>query len=208
MKKDIYIIGAGSVGCHVALNIAEYSGNYRVAGFFDDDTDKIGKEIYGFKVLGPVSDILKREKINLALGIAFPKIKKNIVVKLSENRALIYPTLIHEKAWVSNGATIGKGSIIYPGTSINYGSTVRDFVVANMNCAFGHHTEIGSFSSFAPNVSTGGHTKIMEGVDFGIGSSTIQNISVGEFSVIGGKSMLINDVLPKTKVAGVPARYI
>lgn len=206
MKKKLYIVGAGSVGGHIAWNIDSYGSEYEIAGFLDDDPDKIGMEMFGNRVLGPVDELLSIEHAAVIFGIAFPKVKRQIVERLTVNATLTFPALIHERAWLSNGASIGEGSVIYPGTSINYGSVIGNFVVLNMNCALGHHTRIGNYSSFAPGVSTGGHTTVGEGVDIGIGASTIQDVMIGSGSVVGGNSMLIRDVQPNSKVAGVPAR--
>src|SRR5699024_10867086 len=59
MKKKLYIIGAGSVGGHIALNMNEYSKKFEVMGFFDDDPAKIGTEQFGFKVLGGINKVLQ-----------------------------------------------------------------------------------------------------------------------------------------------------
>ncbi len=208
MKKKLYIVGAGSVGGHIALNIRAYTEEFELAGFLDDDSEKWKRKMFGSEVLGPVRELLELKNVSVVLGIAFPKVKKTLVEVLSKNRTLDFPALVHDKAWISGEVSIGSGSVIYPGTSINYGSEIGNFVVVNMNCAFGHHTRIGDYSSFAPGVSTGGHTAIGEGVDVGIGASTIQDVIIGSGSVVGGNSMLIRDVQPNSKVAGVPARQL
>jgi len=206
MKTKLYIIGAGSVGGHIALNIEGYGNQYEIAGILDDDSSKIGNEIFGYTVIGSIDEALKLENAHVVVGIAFPKIKADVIQKLSLNKTLIYPVLIHKKAWVSRGVYIGKGSVIYPGNSINYGSEIGDFVIMNMNCAPGHHTKIGNFSSLAPTVSTGGHTCIGNWVDVGIGASTLQNIRVGDHSIIGGQSLVIHNVESDTTVMGIPAK--
>ena len=206
--KEIYIVGAGSVGGHVALNIEEYTKNYTIAGFFDDDPAKIGTRQFGFEVIGKVDEVLNLHNADVVIGIAFPNIKRKILGRLSANHSLQFPSLIHERAWISQGVSIGKGCIIYPGTTINFGSEIEDFVVLNANCSLGHHTRVGAYSSFAPDVSTGGHTTFGEGVDAGIGASTIQNMVIGAGSVVGGQSMIINNVSPGAIVAGVPARTL
>ena len=208
MKKRLYIIGAGSVGGHLALNIQDYSEQYEVAGFFDDDPAKLGTSQFGYDVLGPISEVLRLRDVNVALGIAFPMIKRKIVGQISENNSLAFPSFIHPRAWISERVEIGKGCIIYPGTMINYGCQIGDFSVINMNCALGHHTQVGAYSSLAPGVNTGGHTIIGDEVELGIGASTIQHVQIGSKSVVGGQSMVISDVEADTKVVGVPAKSI
>ncbi|MDR8390266.1 acetyltransferase [Aliifodinibius sp. S!AR15-10] len=208
MKKKLYIVGAGSVGGHVALNIEEYSEEYEVEGFFDDDQEKIGTKQFGFPVLGSTDEVLKLTNASVVIGIAFPKIKRKILKKISKNYSLHFPSLVHSRAWISNEVSIGKGCIIYPGTTINFRSEIENFVVINVNCSLGHHTRVGAYSSFAPGVNTGGHTTIEEAVDIGIGVSTIQDVRIGKDSTIGGQSMVIHDVEPGSTVVGVPAKLI
>lgn len=208
MNKKLYIVGAGGVGAHLALNLREYSEEYKVEGFFDDDPEKIGTELYGRRVLGPVEEALDLEQSAVAIGIAFPRIKRSIVDKLATNRSISYPSFVHDRAWISKGVTLGRGSIVYPGTTINYGSEILDFVVLNVNCSLGHHTAVGRFSSFAPGVNTGGHTVIEEAVEMGIGASTLQDVRIGSGSIVGGMSMVIREVEPGTTVSGVPAKVL
>jgi len=208
MKEKLYIIGAGSVGGHVALNIEDYNNEFEIAGFFDDNPEKIGTNQFGFKVLGPIENILELNNAVLVIGIAFPKIKQRIIERLSKNLTLKFPSLIHKEAWISKEVSIGKGCIIYPGTTINFGSEIHDYVIFNMNCSLGHHTNIGTYSSLAPGVCTGGHTFIEKGVEMGIGASTLQNIRIGSDSTVGGQSMVINDIRSRSTVAGIPAKAI
>ncbi|WP_207536128.1 NeuD/PglB/VioB family sugar acetyltransferase [Desertivirga arenae] len=203
---DLIIVGAGSVGGHIALNLEEYSGDLNLLGFVDDDPKKQGTEIFGYKVLGPVDLLQKRENLAVVIGIAFPKIKIKIIEKLKANKGLSFPTLISRNAWISRGTVIGVGSIVYPGASINYGCDIQDFVVINMNSAIGHNCSIGECTSLAPGVNLGGHTKIGKGVDVGIGAASRQNIIVGDGAVIGGQAMLVENVTADSKIVGVPGR--
>ena len=207
MSKDkLYIIGAGSVGGHIARNITAYSEHFEIAGFFDDDPQKIGSELYNYPVLGPVSNALSLENEAVIIGIAFPEVKKKLVEILFQNLTLKFPALVHGKAWISNEVSVGMGSVIYPGTSVNYGSMIGDHVLINMNCALGHHTVVENFSSLAPGVNTGGHSTIQECVDVGIGVSTLQNVTIGSGSIIGGQAFVNRDIPSDSKAVGVPAR--
>jgi sugar O-acyltransferase (sialic acid O-acetyltransferase NeuD family) len=209
LMKKLYIVGAGSVGLHVAANFVAYStGQYQLSGFFDDDISKHGKKYYGAEVLGSVNNVLKLKDAAIVIGIAFPKIKKTLTEHLLVNQNIIYPSLVHPSAWLSPDVQPGRGTIIYPGTSINYGSQIGEFCVFNMNCALGHHTKVGNYSSFAPGVLTGGHTTIKECVDMGIGSATLQDVMIGNAAIVGGQSLIRENVASNTVVVGVPAKTI
>lgn len=203
--KNLIIIGAGSVGGHIASNLKLYGLENKLLGFLDDDVRKQGGYMFGYPVLGPVSWILDQQDYEVVIGIAFPAIKKKILDFISSNLSLNYPSLIARDSWISNDCIIGKGNIIYPGVCINYGSVIDDFVVLNMNCAVGHNCTISSYSSLAPGVNLGGHTFLEEGVEMGIGSATLQSTLVGKGAIVGGQAMVTQHVPMDVTVVGVPA---
>ena len=194
--KELIIIGAGSVGGHIAININDYLIGYKLLGFLDDDPEKIGSNIFDLPVLGPINDISQKKyrKASVVIGIAFPQTKKKISEKLKFKGSFHYPSLISRRAWISKKVHIGIGSIIYPGVSVNYGSKINEFVVVNMNCAIGHDCTIGSYTSLAPGVNLAGHTSIGPCAEIGIGASTIQNIAIGSHCIIGGNSIVVDDI--------------
>ena len=203
---DLIIVGAGSVGGHVALNLAEYNDSLNLIGFVDDDKKRVGKKAFGYEVLGPVDYLLDCKNVAVVVGIAFPKAKGRVLDRLSANRTLTYPTLVSPRAWISAGVEIGNGCIIYPGTAINYGTVVHDFVVLNMNCSIGHDCKIGYCTSLAPGVNLAGHTKIGRSVEMGIGASTRQSVAIHDNAIVGGQAMVVSDLEENAKVVGVPAR--
>lgn len=207
-NSNLYIIGAGSVGGHIVCNFKQYNSPFNLCGILDDDPAKIGQDFYGHQIIGTTAMIAELGEVAVIVGIAFPSVKRKIIQYLSHFPALHFPTLIHPNAWVSENCFIDEGSIIYPGCSINFASTIGKHVVMNLNCAIGHHAHIGDYSSLAPGVNFGGHTTIETGCDIGIGVTTIQNITVGANAVIGGQTMLIKNVVVGSKIAGVPGKNI
>lgn len=207
MKKNCIIIGAGSVGGFVVHNFEPLSDEYELIGFLDDDEQKLNKLIFGKKVLGKISEINKYLDCHFILGIAFPKIKDNIIRNILHLNPT-FLTYISPEAWISNSVSIGEGVIIYPGATINYETVVGNFVTINMNCTVGHNCILSDFTTLAPSVSLAGHTNCEKGVDMGIGSSTRQNARIGEFAIVGGQAMVINDIEKNSVVGGIPAKTL
>jgi len=207
MNKDFYIIGAGSVGGHIASNLDLYGLGNRKIFFLDNDKYKIGTFYAGYEVIDHEDSLLNAHKpVDVFIGVAFPKIKHQIYKKLCSNKNLLFPSLLAKNAWVSKGVEIGKGSIIYPNSSINYGSKIGDFVSINMNCAIGHHVSINDFSSLAPGVNCGGNSKLGIGIEMGIGSSCLQGIQIGDYSIIAGQAMVTKSFPNNSKVIGIPGK--
>ena len=204
--KDLIIIGAGNVGGFLALNQNLFNESYNIIGFLDDDINKTGKDFWKIPVIGKIDDINKFRDTSVAIGIANPKIKKSILEKIGDD--FDFPNFISKNAWISNVVTIGEGVIIYPNVSINHESSIDDFVVINMNCAIGHNSTIKKCCSLAPGVNFAGFTNVDSFVEIGIGVSTVQQIRIGEGSIIGGQTILVKDVPDGATVVGNPGKII
>jgi FlaA1/EpsC-like NDP-sugar epimerase len=54
--RPVLVLGAGAVGAGLARELSR-SKEWRLVGLLDDDPLKQGRELYGYKVLGPISDL-------------------------------------------------------------------------------------------------------------------------------------------------------
>lgn len=78
-SKRIVVIGAGDAGEGLIREITRTKQNYDIISFFDDGPLKIGIEIYGIMVRGPVeklTDFAKKEDID-EIFIAIPSAKRS-----------------------------------------------------------------------------------------------------------------------------------
>ncbi len=209
MTQKLLIIGAGSVGKFIAYNINQFTQPFEIIGFLDDDASKHDTIIADVPVLGVVDKLQEFSGKDIAIvwGIAFPSIKKKMFDKY-QNLSFHFPNFISKNAWISEAVTFGKGCIIYPGTTINYETTIEDFVVINMNCSLGHNCSIQSFSSLAPAVSLAGNTSIGCSVEMGIGSSTVQGVIINDNATVGGQAMVVSNISNADIVVGIPAKSI
>jgi len=204
--KELIIIGAGNVGGFLALNQNLFKKKFKILGFLDDDPKKIGKQFWDIPVLGSIGEINNYSGVSVAVGISSPLVKKRILEKIGLH--FDFPNFISKNAWISNKVKIGKGVIIYPNVSINYESVLEDFVIINMNCAIGHDNTIKKCVSLAPGVNFGGFTSVGAYANIGIGACTVQQIKIGEGAIIGGQTILIENVPKNSKVVGNPGRII
>lgn len=209
MKAKLIIIGAGDVGAFVVKHIDDF-GHYEILGILDDNQAKHGEDFCGFKVLGGLDYLTthRNEDICIALATANPLAKAKILNAIGSESNLNFPSFIHPKVWLGEGVTVGLGTIIYPGVSINYETSIGDFCTINMNCAIGHNCALSTGVTLSPGVNLGGFTGIGEHSFLGIGASTIQGIIIGEESTIGGMSMVLKEVPDRTTVVGNPAKIL
>ena len=78
-EKNVLIVGAGNAGYLIAQDIIQSGGPRKIAGFVDDDPDKQGKRLGGFKVLGDryaiaeLVDAYEVEEILIAIPSLHPE---------------------------------------------------------------------------------------------------------------------------------------
>lgn len=209
--QDIVIIGAGGFGREVktlidAINKQEKIYNF--LGFYDDGIDN-GNTINGFPILGNVSDLNNVSKpLCVALGLGDPTIKSKVVALLA-NVNLSFPTLIHPSVIISeDDVTIGNGCIICAGTIITCNIKIENFVTLNLMCTVGHDTFIDNFASFMPSVNISGEVKIEEKVYVGTGAKIINQLTIGQSTIVGAGAVVSKSLPQFCTAVGIPAKPI
>lgn len=81
--KPVIILGAGGAGASLARELSR-SSEWRLVGLLDDDASRHGREIYSYKVLGPISELqqwaeaLKAEYAIIAIPSASLDIQRRV----------------------------------------------------------------------------------------------------------------------------------
>lgn len=106
-KKRILIYGAGKIGAQLAEQLMDFQDQNVLVGFIDDDRKKIGRRIFGSKVIGTsveLKQILNYFSID-ALLIAIPQInpeKLNLVDKTA-SEAKVSVRIVPDKDSIISG---------------------------------------------------------------------------------------------------------
>ncbi|SDC66423.1 polysaccharide biosynthesis protein [Paraburkholderia lycopersici] len=98
--KPVIVIGAGTAGASLARELSR-SSEWRLAGLLDDDPAKQGREIYGYKVYGPIADIaqlagkLKAEFAIIAIPSASVEVQRRVATLCLRAgiKAMVLPAL-------------------------------------------------------------------------------------------------------------------
>lgn len=97
-------------------------------------------------------------------------------------------------------ARIGKGILIDHGTSVVIGETA----VVGDDVSMLHEVTLGGTGKEAGDR----HPKVGNSVLIGAGAKILGNIKIGDGAKIAAGSVVLNEVLPHTTVAGVPAKVV
>ena len=98
--KPVLVLGAGAAGAHLARELSR-SGNWRLVGLLDDAQAKLGREVYGYKVLGRIDELahwaeaLKLEHAIIAIPSASMEAQRRVVTLCVRAgvKAMVLPSL-------------------------------------------------------------------------------------------------------------------
>jgi sugar O-acyltransferase (sialic acid O-acetyltransferase NeuD family) len=119
-----------------------------------------------------------------------------------------YISLIDPSVKKSELVDIGKGCIVCADVILTVNIQVKDFSIIDRKCNIGHDSVIEEFSTLYPGVILSGNTTIKKCVEIGTNSCVIQNLTVGENSIVGAGATVINDLPCNCTAVGTPAKPI
>ncbi len=198
--KKINLFGASG---HAKVIVDLLLKNDIVVGYVFDDNPNI-KSFLGRDVISNYSTNLLNS-YPLIVSIGDNQIRKKIVEKLEVKHV---PPLIHPSAIVSPNAKIGKGTVIMPNAVINSGSDIGKNCIINSGAIVEHDCIIKDYVHVSPNVSLAGNVVIGKGAHIGIGSTVIQGLSIGKWSVVGAGAVVTKSIPPNCTAVGIPAKPI
>ncbi|WP_321828239.1 NeuD/PglB/VioB family sugar acetyltransferase [Maribacter dokdonensis] len=209
--QNVIIFGASGHGS-VVLDCLEKEGKFNVIGFVDSFKKK-GTIINGYQVLGSEFDLpflINRFNISggiIAIGDNW--IRKQIadrIMKIVPNFSFV--NTVHPKAIIGKDVLLGCGNVFMPGAIVNANSIIHDFCIINTNSSLGHDGIMDSYSSLAPSVCIGGNLKLGRFSAISLGVNVINGIEIGEHTVIGAGSLVVDHFGNNVIAYGSPARIV
>ena len=151
----MFLYGASGHG-KVIKEILELHGR-KVDGFIDDNPDI--NEVLGLPVFHTAEDA---DEVIVSIG--FNAIRKSIVKKLDCKFA---SAAIHPLAFISDSATVGKGSAVMAGVIVNAEARIGKHCIINTGSTVDHECRIGDYAHIAPGVHLCGNVHVGEGTLIG-----------------------------------------
>lgn len=196
--RRLAIIGAGGHG-KVIADIAVRKG-YKEIIFFDDDENI--HECGGYPVAGKSSDAGKLDA-DIIVAIGNAAIRKRIQESLEYMNIV---TMIHPDAVVSNGVSIGKGTVVMAGVVINPGTVIGKGCIINTSSSVDHDCRIDDFVHVSVGSHLCGNVTIREGTWIGAGAIVNNNIDICGCCMIGSGAVVIKNIEVPGTYIGVPVR--
>lgn len=213
--KKIIILGTGGNCIDILdsineINLIAPTPVYNCIGFLDDTPENQGKEFYGVKVIGKLTDATNFTDAFFVNGIGSPLNfwKKEVIINKTSIPLKRFETIIHPSAVVSKMATIGFGTVVLQGVVIASNVKIGNHVIILPNAILSHDDAIGDYTCITGGVCISGGVIIGRSCYLGTNSSIIGNISIGDNSMIGMGSVVLNNVDANSVMIGNPAKLL
>ena len=196
----LIIIGASGHG-KVVADIAKLVG-YADIVFLDSNSEI--KECAGYPVLGSDS-MLNELEGDVIIAVGDGKVRKAIMEK-NANRS--YPFLVHPKAVIAEGVTIGDGTVIMAGAVINPEAKIGKGCIVNTSSSVDHDCVVGDYSHVSVGSHLCGTVEVGELCWIGAGAVVSNNIRVSSNSTVGAGAVVIRHIPSNCVAVGNPAKPI
>lgn len=183
MSGVLLVIGAGGHGRSVAEAVL-LSGDYRLAGFVDDDWEKL-RDVWGYPVFGGTDSLASQ------LGhadLAIVAIGNNVVRERlhGQLRELGFglATVVHPRGIVSSRASLGAGCAVMAGAIVGTEALLGEGVIVNCGATVDHHCTVEDFGHLGVNACMAGGSTLGRGAWLQAGSALGYGVKVPPAAVL------------------------
>ena len=178
--NNLILIGAGG-HAKSCIDVIEMGGKFHIRGLLDVK-EKIGKDVLGYKIIGTDEDIEQYTKEGcyflITVGqIKSPDVRIRIYTKLKKLNAKIV-TVISPTAYVSKYVSIGEGTIIMHGVTLNAGVSVGANCIINTNALLEHDVKVGNHCHVSTSSVLNGDVVVGDNVFIGSNATIVQGTNI------------------------------
>lgn len=209
-KEKIVIVGCGQ-HAHVVIYNLKMQDKYEVACLVDSNVTNIGKNVYGYSVVGTyenldeIKEVYKTNKFFIGFGNM--KYRKLVYDKfIADGWEAV--NIIHPDAVISSDAILGKGILIECGCLITPNPVIGNNVVINTGSQVNHDNVIEDHVYIASGVILSGGVCIKENTLLDDGVIITLGCKVARDSLIGAGAIVTKNLIKPGIYFGQPAKYI
>lgn len=215
MSRQIVVIGAGGHGRELldvlqAWNHAHPRFPHEVLGVVDDNPSELNLvrlKQRGTKVLCSVDRWLSDgdRSVRYLLGLGDSHLRRSMDRRFTA-AGFTPASLVHPAAVLGSSVTVGPGGVILGGAVLATNIELGRHTHIHRCATVGHDCIIGDYVTVNPSVSVSGDCVIEDDVLLGVGSATLQGVTIHAGAIVGGAAFVVSDVPAGATVKGVPAR--
>jgi acetyltransferase EpsM len=207
MRRALTVVGGGE-HARVVAETAVAAG-FEVLGYVAPEPAEAMTQVLGIPWLGTDGSLESGEALAV-LGLGAVRVddsRQRLVDRLGLPLAE-WAIVVHPTAWVSPGAVLGAGTVVMAGALVQNRARIGAHCVINTGAIIEHDVDAGDFSIFGPGAVIGGGATIHAGALVGLGAQVRDHRVVGASALVAMGSVVVRDVAPGERVAGVPAKLM
>lgn len=214
MSKKVVIIGGEGNGGVIASCIEDNRTRYNdmeweVVGFVNDFDESVNE----YPVIGKLADLPRLiAETDYYFSWAIHLVGRNpktvemfTVAAIPENRLA---TIIHKSAFVSSNAVLEPGCFVMSGSYIGPITHLGKCTLVMANCSIGHNITTGPLCHCAVGTIMTGYSSLGLCADMAIGAACLAYVKVGDYAMVGARSLATKDVPKKEIHVGSPAKFL
>jgi sugar O-acyltransferase (sialic acid O-acetyltransferase NeuD family) len=185
-----------------------------LVGLLDDDLDKVGEEVLGYKVLGNYRYINCGDfNGGVIIPIADVSAKLRILNDIHKHANFgsvfnhLHDSIIDPSSYVDDFAKIKKSVLISANSVIMPEARIGGFVNICMDVSVSHDVYIGEYTTVYNGAKISGGASIGEGCIIGAGAVILPGRKIADSVTVGAGAVVTKDIIePHSVVVGNPAR--
>ena len=198
--KEVIVIGAGG---HAKVVISSLLAcGYSVAAILDDDTEKIGKDLMGKAIAGPVDKYLSGSKARAILAVGSNRTRMKLALRYND---VEWASVVHDQAYVHPTAQLGSGTVVFAGAVIQPEVRIGSHVIVNTGATIDHDCVIEDYCHIAPGAHLAGDVTIGQGSLIGVGCGVNPGLTIGSWVTTGAGAAVISNLQDNITAVGIPA---
>jgi sugar O-acyltransferase (sialic acid O-acetyltransferase NeuD family) len=184
---NLLLIGAGGHS-HSCIDVIEQEEKFRIAGLIGRPEELNDKHL-GYTVIGSDADLTQLVKdyqyALVTIGqIRSPETRRNLFNQVLEIGFQL-PIVISPTAYVSPHASIGDGTVIMHGATINAGSKVGRNCIINSHALIEHDSIMEDHCHLSTGAILNGDVVVGMGSFIGSGSVVREGVTIGKHCFVG-----------------------
>lgn len=213
MIEPLVIAGSGGLAREAAETVRACNAvapRWNLLGFLDDNSALHGSSVARLPVIGPIAAaaIPADARVLLATGRPTDYASRARIVRRLGIENERYATVVHPAASLAADTEIGFGSVVLAGAVATAGVRIGHHVAVMPHVTLTHDCVVDDFATICSRVALGGGVRVERGAYLGAGCLVRENLTIGEWSLVGMGSVLTRDVPPREIWYGAPARFV
>jgi acetyltransferase-like isoleucine patch superfamily enzyme len=205
VKPPLVVVGghgSGEIAMAVFEAANEAQEQWHIAGFLSDVCPP-GERLGTHPVLGGTAEVEDFVARGYLIHYTLHLNAKKKWERVEKLRSLRLPpeahaSAVHPRAHLEPSTEIGPGVVVCLG----------GFVHVYTNAFVGHDTVVADFATLTAHSVLGARIRAEEGCHVGLNCSVREDVTLGDYSIVGMGAVVLQDVGPFEIVGGNPARVL